>query len=460
MTLGDSLWAADGSRAEIHIGSTAIRLAPTTDITFLDLDDQTVQIQLLGGSLEIRLRHLSKGNVFEIDTPNASVSLVAVGSYSIDIQGDGDALVTVRQGEAEVTANLEAFSVTAGQSAEIPQANPASYSVRAAAPMDDWEKWGMDRDEREDHIASTKYVQADVVGVEDLDSYGTWRTTDAYGPVWQPNGVDAGWAPYSDGNWAWVEPWGWTWIDSSPWGFAPFHYGRWAHMDNGWGWIPGRAVPKMRAVYAPALVVFVGGNQWRPSGIAGGGIGWFPLGPREVYVPSYQASNVYERNINGTAVPNIGSVDFKRAQTNYANRNIPGAMRAIPSQSFGRSQSMPGRSPSVSGGDIARAPMMGMTASIAPQRESVAARSNSAKGETVRPPEKLEARTVVARRTPPPAPLPFAAREKALATNQGRPLNQSTMKAISKAAPQKQPSRVRVVNNKKIKKVKLPVPQR
>jgi acyl-CoA thioesterase len=104
--------------------------------------------------------------------------------------------------------------------------------------------------------------------------------------------------------------------------------------------------------------------------------------------------------------------------------------------------------------------MMGMTASIAPQRESVAARSNSAKGETVRPPEKLEARTVVARRTPPPAPLPFAAREKALATNQGRPLNQSTMKAISKAAPQKQSSRVRVVNNKKIKKVKLPVPQR
>jgi hypothetical protein len=457
VTLGDSLWAGEDSKAEIHIGSSAIRLAPSTDISFLNLDDQTVQIQLLGGSLDIRLRHLSKGNAFEIDVPNASVSLVAAGTYRIDIRDNGDTFVTVRQGETEVTAGLEAFAVVAGQSAQVSQTDPVSYSVRAAAPTDDWDEWCAARDEKEDHIASIQYVPADVVGVEDLDQYGTWSTTAAYGPVWEPSGVASDWAPYSDGNWAWVEPWGWTWVDYSPWGFAPFHYGRWAHIDNRWGWVPGRIVPHMRPVYAPALVVFVGGDQWRPSGIAGGGIGWFPLGPREAYVPPYQATGTYERNINSAAVPNVGSIDFHRVQTDYANRNVPGAARAVTSQSFGKAQSSPGRTFPVSNGDLAKAPVMGMTAAVAPQRESITAQATPAKGEVARPPERTEARSVVARLTPPPAPLPFAVRQKALAANGGRPLDQSTMKAISKASPPRQPAKVRVVNKRKIKKVKPPI---
>ena len=28
-------------------------------------------------------------------------------------------------------------------------------------------------------------------------------------------------------SWVWLRPWGWTWVDDAPWGFAPFHYGRW-----------------------------------------------------------------------------------------------------------------------------------------------------------------------------------------------------------------------------------------
>jgi hypothetical protein len=42
---------------------------------------------------------------------------------------------------------------------------------------------------------------------------------------------------------------------------------------------------RSRAYYAPALVVFVGGDNFGlavPGGIPGG-IGWFALGPREVY---------------------------------------------------------------------------------------------------------------------------------------------------------------------------------
>ena len=116
-----------------------------------------------------------------------------------------------------------------------------------------------------------------------MDDNGDWRPDPGYGNVWYPR-VAAGWAPYREGHWAWIAPWGWTWVDDEPWGYAPFHYGRWLSIRGRWGWVPGP--PEVRPVYAPALVVFVGGG-----GGFGGNMGWFPLGPREVYVPSYRGES-------------------------------------------------------------------------------------------------------------------------------------------------------------------------
>ncbi len=77
--------------------------------------------------------------------------------------------------------------------------------------------------------------------------------------------VPAGWAPYRNGHWAWIDPWGWTWVDDAPWGFAPFHYGRWTVVDDRWGWVPGPV--RQRAVYAPALVAFIGGAEFLRFGV-------------------------------------------------------------------------------------------------------------------------------------------------------------------------------------------------
>ena len=96
----------------------------------------------------------------------------------------------------------------------------------------------------------------------------------------------AGWAPYRFGHWGWVDPWGWTWVDDSSWGFAPFHYGRWAYQNARWEWSPGAV--QARPVYAPLSSSSSGGSGWAPS--AGEGIGWFAPGPREVYIPPYQVS--------------------------------------------------------------------------------------------------------------------------------------------------------------------------
>lgn len=76
MTIGDNLWTDKDGQAEIHVGTTAIRLASNTEISFLNLDDQAIQIRLSTGSLNIRLRALGPNEKIEIDTPNASLSLL------------------------------------------------------------------------------------------------------------------------------------------------------------------------------------------------------------------------------------------------------------------------------------------------------------------------------------------------------------------------------------------------
>jgi hypothetical protein len=451
LTTGDGLWTTKGAEAEIHVGSTAIRLGSNTDVSFLNLDDHAIQLQLTGGSVNIRLRHLSQTEIFEVATPNASIMLMAEGSYRIDVKHSGNARVTVRLGQAEMTVANQAFAVTTGQAVMVPQADPQSFWTQDAMPADEWDTWCSQRDAQEDNIASTQYVPADLVGVEDLDQNGTWTTTDDYGPAWVPNGVPEDWAPYSNGRWAWVEPWGWTWIDNAPWGFAPFHYGRWAHMGDRWGWIPGKAVRRTHPVFAPALVVFVGGTEPSPSW-SGNGIGWFPLAPHEAYIPPYKAGTTYLRNMNAFAGANVGSSNVYKPQTSYVNRNIPGALRGVQGQPFGKAQST-GSAYSTLSKEMARAPVMGTTARVVPLRESIGAYSPPAGTTAERPAVGLEQKPVVARTPPPSAPTPFASRQSELAKNQGRPLDQGTIKKIEKATPTPQPNNVNVVNRQNVKNV-------
>ena len=124
-------------------------------------------------------------------------------------------------------------------------------------------------------------------------------------------------------------PWGWTWVDDAPWGFAPFHYGRWAYVGGSWGWIPGPV--SQRPVYAPALVAWVGGDA------VGGGVGWFALGPHEVYVPSYHTSPTYFTRVNVSntvIVNNVNITNVNITTVNYVNRCAPGAVMAVQREAF------------------------------------------------------------------------------------------------------------------------------
>src|SRR5712675_1743290 len=83
MTTGDKLWADKGSRAELQLGSAVIRLSENTGVSFLNLDDRTVQLQLSSGSVNVRVRRLDRDDDIEIDTPNLAFTVQQPGSYRL-----------------------------------------------------------------------------------------------------------------------------------------------------------------------------------------------------------------------------------------------------------------------------------------------------------------------------------------------------------------------------------------
>ncbi len=258
LTTGDNLWADQNSRAELHIGSTAVRLAPETSLTFLDLDDRTTQLRLSQGTVIIRLRHLDDGDLVEVDTPNLAFDLQRTGEYRIDVDNAGNMTnVSVWSGRGQVTGGGYSYTVVAGQSAHFSGTDQLNYDIAQIPASDDFDNWAFQRDHNEDGSESANYVSPEMTGYEDLDDYGRWQYVGGYGTVWVPSGVASDWAPYRNGHWAYIDPWGWTWVEDEPWGFAPFHYGRWAYAGNRWCWVPGPVA--VRPVYAPALVAFVGG---------------------------------------------------------------------------------------------------------------------------------------------------------------------------------------------------------
>ena len=198
-----------------------------------------------------------------------------------------------------MTGGQASFDVRGEQMAEIPAQGPDGYHISSASPPDQWDEWVSERDVQENQGNSTRYVSSETDGAGDLDQYGTWQVLAGYGPVWYPTMVSVGWAPYTFGHWVWIDPWGWTWVDDEPWGFAPFHYGRWALVTGTWCWVPGPIV--LHPVYAPALVRWVGGTPWRGHPPNEAGITWAPLGPRQgsvalsIFPTSFQQTTIFQR---------------------------------------------------------------------------------------------------------------------------------------------------------------------
>ena len=444
LTTADRIWADTGSRAELTIGSAALRLGSETSMMLTNLDDNTAQFELDQGTLSLSVRTLNDGEVVEVDTPNVAFTVSEPGEYRIDVMPNNDQTwIQVRRGDGQASGQNGAVDVPSGQRFQFTNGQSLEYTVADAMPRDSFDQWCAAREREERSSVSAQYVAPGTVGYESLDGNGNWEQSPVYGSVWYPN-VQVGWAPYHEGHWAWVEPWGWTWVDDEPWGFAPFHYGRWVNAGGRWGWIPGPA--DVRPVYAPALVAWVGGGPGFGAsiGIGGGGVGWVALGWHDPYIPSYHVSEAYARNVNLSnsrvvnvtvinnyyATNDVGRRNAEITGIRYENARVNGAMTVVPGAAFSSGRPVAKAAVVIPPGAAARV-SFGAAANVVPTKEAVLGGHAPATA----PARLVEPRQVIARTPPPPPPVSFEQQRPLLEKSNGVPLSPATRTTLRATSP-------------------------
>lgn len=378
LTTGDAVWTEPSARSEVSVAGTRIRMDGSTELDMSLIDDSQVRLQLAQGRIDVKTFAMDMAQPYEIVTPRGTITLQQQGDYYVEAGSTQDPTrLGVRSGAAQIQGlNGQTLAVRAGEVGEaFGDGSSLQLKTIQAAPPAPAASWAS-RDRQVIYDQQPQYVPAGMTGYEDLNAYGNWVNDGSYGQVWVPRSTPAGWAPYRTGHWSYVKPWGWTWIDEQPWGFAPYHYGRWANSNNRWVWVPPQR--EHRPVYAPALVAFVGGielaaqlgNQGRNAPV-----GWFPLGPREAYVPPYSANRDYYQRINRSAQIRDRDLDdrWERAQRREAfiagQNSVLANQRfatVVPTQTFVRSQPVQRAALNVATDKIAKAAVAPVSAPPAP----------------------------------------------------------------------------------------------
>jgi hypothetical protein len=436
MTTADRLWTDKDARAELHLGSAAMRMDSETSLTLTNLSDSTVQMELDQGTLNLQVARLFHGEMYEVDTPNTAFTILKAGDYRFDVDSNGDTtLVTVWKGNGVATGSGDAVRVESRKQVRFTGGMSLVHAIYNLPREDGFDEWCRVRGDRELHSISVRYVSPDVVGYEDLDGYGSWREVPNYGSVWFPARVAAGWAPYSAGHWIWVEPWGWTWVDDAPWGFAPFHYGRWVFVGSSWAWAPGPV--SVRPCYAPALVAWIGSS--------GAGVGWFPLGYGEPYIPNYRVSRGYFQtvNVSNTRITNITYVtnnyynvdNVRITNIHYVNQRVPGGMTVVDNDVLVNSRQINHNVFIDHDRDWNDHHDRWVTAGppVPPSRNSVL---GAHAGQPARMPERFHDRPVVVNMKPPERHVPFEAERGDLENHGGRPLDSAEQDRLRKRMPE------------------------
>lgn len=435
--LGDKLWAGTKAKAQLQLDGASLFVDNLSLVNIVNLNDRLAQFKLTQGRLNLYVRYLEPHQKYEIDTPNVALTVNQPGFYSIEVDKKRKSTVVhVVRGSADVWGIKATYKIKSGKSFRF-YGNDLKYFERVHYSQDKFNLWCQNQIKRAEKSVSKRYVSRTIIGYEDLDSYGTWVYHKRYGRIWHPTLVAVDWAPYRFGHWSWIEPWGWTWVDNTPWGFAPYHYGRWISLESNWYWVPGPV--RTRAVYAPALVAFVGNKNFSVKVAMGAkptpAVAWFPLAPGEVYVPSYHVSENYFVNvnksnttINNTYVTNVYNNQTTINNISYQNQTAPKAITAISKEAFAKSENVAAQKLVIPQEQTFEAPIH-QTASVTPVKNSVEREQKT----LVQPPKESTSQSVVTLSEPPPMPVEFEKKQEL--STKDKPLEE---KIIEKQQSEKQ----------------------
>jgi len=389
---GDRISTGKRSRAEIQLDhANVLRLADESTANVVNLSRTQIQLQVGQGLVNYDVLRNSEANV-EIDTPNVAIHpQMNEGSYRITVNSDGETIVDVRMGSAEISTPQGSTRVDRDQRITIQgNAENAQYNISSAYRKDDWDKWNDDRDRIIERASSWRHTDPYYTGTHDLDDYGHWRDVPDYGSVWFPeNGPD--WAPYRDGRWVYEPYYGWTWVSYEPWGWAPYHYGRWFVYGGSWGWWPGPVYVGYRPIWAPAYVSFFGfgGGGWSVGvGVGFGGgfgnIGWLPCGPGDRFYPWYGRDRDRVNVVNITNITNVTNIHnnyggyaplregphgYSNVQRAFSDPHVRSGISSMGAHDFGRA-SVPAHQQSVDPRALRQASVITSGHPVAPSHES------------------------------------------------------------------------------------------
>lgn len=338
---GDRVATSAHSRAEVQLDyADILRLNENSEVRVADLANNRIQAQVSSGLADYVVFKGAQ-STSEIDTPNVAVQPTGEGVYRIQVNSDGETLVAVRRGEAQISTPQGSATVHQGEMLTAKgSAGEVQYRIDPAPGKDEWDAFNDRRDKTILSAQSYRYTNQYYTGASDLDQNGRWTYVPGYDWCWTPY-VDAGWVPYTDGRWTWEPYYGWTWVSYEPWGWAPYHYGRWFSYNNAWAWWPGPvwgAGLGYQPIWAPAYVSFFGFgfgslNFGFGAGFGFGSIGWLPIGPGDCFLPWYGRGGWgrggwgrggYYNHYNAVNITNINNIN------NVTNiRNITGIHNAM-----------------------------------------------------------------------------------------------------------------------------------
>ena len=409
---GDELYTGHGGNLELQVGNRAfVRAWGDTQVGVANQEPDFLQIKVTAGHVSLDLRTVDQGHTVELDTPSAAFTIERAGYYRIDVDADRTSFITRRAGRATMTpASGQPLAVAASEEVVLEGAPTPTAQSYVAPELDTWDRWNYARTDELLESISARYMPAGVYGANDLDHHGNWRVVPQYGSIWVPEGVPAGWAPYSTGRWVSDPLYGWTWVDTAPWGWAPYHYGRWVFIDGFWAWAPGPLVA--RPVYSPALVAFFGAPGVRVGVSVGApSVSWVALGWGEPLVPWWGRPGfvgqphwagwggprvVNNVVVNRTTVVKVNTINV------YRNVTVQNAVVAVPQERFGRGA--PVHEVRVAQVDVYQLQPVHGALRVTPTPASFVPSSGAA----VRPAAAVLSRAVIATRPLAPRPVAFA----------------------------------------------------
>jgi hypothetical protein len=418
LTLGDRLWTEKSARAELQAPGARIVVAPETQLSILDLREAVAQLSLSVGTAAFRIRHLAEGEIFEVDTPNAAVTLRTPGRYRVFVDEDGNTRVDVSEGSAVAAVGGDLAELHGGDGLMVRGLEAPVYELDTLGASDAFDRWANERDLKQRNASSVQYVGGGIAGIEDLDAHGRWERIPEHGWAWSPRVVGTGWMPYRDGRWIWQDPWGWTWVSRERWGWAPYHYGSWVFSSTRWWWVP--FGPRVRySRYAPARVAFFGAGPGRAVVRTGPAsyVGWFPVHPRDRFVPWWGPRAAV--TVTTATYVNRSHVTVVQRETFVGG----GYVRETHLRDAHLVR------------EVSAAPVWLGPLPFVPTIASVRFATPALRHDAVRPPERYLDRHVTTHLPPPPRPPSFDAKLGFIRESQGRPYDHTQSGRHTAGAP-------------------------